>query len=442
MEESKLKITCVIPVYNGGKYIRNAIESIQKQEEPWELVLVDGGSTDKTEEIVRSYNDPRIRFVSIGHSGDPYMREDHGIEIASGDYYHNMGCDDIVLKDAYKVVRENLAGEDWIYGNMVLMDENYNKIRENHSPVFNYHQYMQGNMLATPPCFLRLDFIRKHGLKHTNRWPNSDYYFLRQVARKTKPKQIGNMLIGVMMRPDSISGGMNKMKEFSDHKREMMEELNKLPLPDYAKDEVINPKVLVAIGHHGTVRTEMLQVIATIITDGRCRLKIIYPSERMTEDRFAKLGKKVVKEGWDFLLSIDADNPPTKNPLDLVFLDKDIMGLPTPQWYSEDKYPIFWTALKKVPNGWDQWEDRQGLQQVDAVGSGCIIIKRKVFEAIPDAPFERKWNKDGTQESGADFNFCEKARSRGFEIWTHFDYPCSHFKELDLLEVLKFKHRE
>ena len=295
-------------------------------------------------------------------------------------------------------------------------------------------------MLGTPCSFIRLDFIKKHNLKHTGRWLNADYYFLRLCAQKAKPKQIGDMLIGIMARKDSITG--QNSKQFSEWKLEMMEELNQLPLPDYAKEEVVNPKVLIAIGHHGTVRTEMLQVVATMITDGRCRIKIIYPGDRMTEERFAKLGKKVVKEGWDFLLSIDADNPPIKNPLDLVFLNKDVMGLPTPQWYNEDKYPIFWTALKKVPNGWDQWENRKGLQQVDAVGSGCIIIKRKVFEALPDAPFERKWNKDGTQESGADFNFCERAKSKGFEIWTHFDYPCSHFKELDLLEVLKFKHRD
>src|SRR3990167_10792028 len=245
MEENKVKISCVIPVYNGAKYIKDAIESVQKQEEPWELLIIDGGSTDGTQDIVKSYNDNRIRLIDGGNVEDPYIREDVGIDNATGDYYHNMGCDDVVLPDAYKVVRESLLGEDWLYGNFVTLNEKYDVTRKLRAQTFNYHHYMQGNILGTPCSFIKLDFIKRNGFKHTGRWKNADYYFLRLCAWKSKPKQIHNSLIGVMARKDSITG--QNSRQFSKWKLEMMQELNQLPLPEYAKSEVVNPSVLVAV---------------------------------------------------------------------------------------------------------------------------------------------------------------------------------------------------
>ena len=49
--------------------------------------------------------------------------------------------------------------------------------------------------------------------------------------------------------------------------------------------------------------------------------------------------------------------------------------------------------------------------------------------------FARKTNADGTVEKGNDLSFCERARSCGFEVWTHFDYMTDHMNELSLKEV-------
>jgi hypothetical protein len=65
------------------------------------------------------------------------------------------------------------------------------------------------------------------------------------------------------------------------------------------------------------------------------------------------------------------------------------------------------------------------------------FVKREVFEALKDKqPFHRKWNDDGTIKLGSDLAFCEKVIEAGFEVWTHLGYPCSHHKELDLLQLL------
>ena len=51
-------------------------------------------------------------------------------------------------------------------------------------------------------------------------------------------------------------------------------------------------------------------------------------------------------------------------------------------------------------------------------------------------PFARIWNTDGTVEVGGDYSFSRKARKLGFEIYAHYDYPCHHFNEIDIHEIV------
>ncbi len=123
------------------------------------------------------------------------------------------------------------------------------------------------------------------------------------------------------------------------------------------------------------------------------------------------------------------------NPLNLVPLDKDIVGAAYPQWREGD---IYWIALDKVIDGYKPIPPnrRIGLQPVDAVGTGCICIKRIVLEHVK-APFERKWSEKGIQLLGQDFYFCEKSKRAGFEVWVDWEKICDHMKTISLVSVLK-----
>ncbi len=57
-------VSVCIPLYNGGPYIREAIESVLAQTlNDWELIITDDGSTDGSSEVAASYSDPRIRYL-------------------------------------------------------------------------------------------------------------------------------------------------------------------------------------------------------------------------------------------------------------------------------------------------------------------------------------------------------------------------------------------
>ena len=75
-----------MPVYNGAKYIRESIESVLMQTfKDFEFIIVDDGSTDNTESIIKSYIDNRIVYIKKNHSGISDTLN-MGIKKSSGKY--------------------------------------------------------------------------------------------------------------------------------------------------------------------------------------------------------------------------------------------------------------------------------------------------------------------------------------------------------------------
>ena len=205
------------------------------------------------------------------------------------------------------------------------------------------------------------------------------------------------------------------------------------------------PKVLLTVHSLKWVHKEVLRKVVAIAGDPRFRVSLDLPCYVPFENGLAHTVNLLMKGDWEWWLSIDADNPPMRNPLDLIELDRDIMGCPTPVYHytgeQPGERPIYWNAYQfDAPTGlYREWPVKEGLQRVDAVGTGCILINRRVFEhpEMRKGPFMRRWNEDGTVERGNDIAFCERAREHGFEIWCHFDYPAEHMVEVPLNEISK-----
>lgn len=68
--ETRAPVSVIVPSYNCGRFIADAIDSILKQTVlPEQIVIVDDGSTDETELVVRRYDDPRIQYIKQTHAG-------------------------------------------------------------------------------------------------------------------------------------------------------------------------------------------------------------------------------------------------------------------------------------------------------------------------------------------------------------------------------------
>lgn len=184
-----------------------------------------------------------------------------------------------------------------------------------------------------------------------------------------------------------------------------------------------------------------------LLSDKRYDIKPILPSHNPFENNLNRIVRDFVEGDYEFWLSMDADNPPLAggNPLDAIAFDKDIIGFPTPVWHYEGKVPgerpLYYNGYVKSTesDGYKENQIRQGLVEVDAVGTGCFLVARRVFDH-PDmlkGPFLRVYNEYGIVERGNDIAFCERAKAAGFRIWCDYDRPCMHFNELELNEVVQ-----
>lgn len=201
--------------------------------------------------------------------------------------------------------------------------------------------------------------------------------------------------------------------------------------------------VLITVPNQHWVHKLVCHKLMLMMHDGRYRITVDMPSNKPFENNLHHIIVDFLKGDWDFWLTFDADNPPERNPLDLVELDKDIIGCPTPIWHYENKgeLPIYWNAYDYDPetDAYREHRPREGLQKVDAVGTGCVLFARRVFEH-PDmqkGAFTRKLNEDGTVDKGNDISASERAREAGFEIYAHYDYPAEHICEIPLNECAR-----
>ena len=120
------KVSVVVPNYNYGHYLENAIDSVLSQSyEELELIIVDDGSTDDTRSLIHKFSDPRIFWYFQGHKGISAARN-FGIHQARGEYIAFLDADDFwaptKIEEQVKSLRfQNELG--LIYSGFFLIDQ-------------------------------------------------------------------------------------------------------------------------------------------------------------------------------------------------------------------------------------------------------------------------------------------------------------------------------
>lgn len=121
-------VSIIIPTYNAGNTITECLESIVTQTfSNWEVIIIDGASTDNTLHYVRDYSEnfPTITYTSQKDQGI-YDAMNKGIKQSSGAWIYFLGSDD-KFADCYileKVFDESIQTHDLIYGNVFSIMHN------------------------------------------------------------------------------------------------------------------------------------------------------------------------------------------------------------------------------------------------------------------------------------------------------------------------------
>ncbi len=107
------KATVLIPVLNRAKFIGFAIESVLKQTmQDFEVIVVDNGSTDGTQDVVRSFDDPRIKLIQNSGGTIAYALNT-GIRAAKGQYISQLDSDDVYLPETLEYMTSALDADPY-----------------------------------------------------------------------------------------------------------------------------------------------------------------------------------------------------------------------------------------------------------------------------------------------------------------------------------------
>jgi glycosyltransferase len=178
-----MKISIITAVYNNKDYISECVESVLLQTyTDIEYIVIDGGSTDGTKEILEKYRLKIAHYISEADNG-MYHAMNKGISIATGDIIGILHSDDIfanknvIAEIANTFVKNNIDG---VYGDLLYVDRtNVSKIiRYWKSSPFLIGNLKKGWMPPHPTLFLKRNIVKNIGYYNTTYKIAADYDFM------------------------------------------------------------------------------------------------------------------------------------------------------------------------------------------------------------------------------------------------------------------------
>lgn len=163
---SNPRVFVVMPSYNQARFVRQAIDSVLNQGyEPLRLLVMDGGSTDGTVDVLRSYGD-RLEFVSRKDRGQSDALN-RGLARADGDIVCWLNSDDAFLPGALHAVADAFRRHPdaaFVYGKGWNVDENGRLLGDTGVLPFNLWKLIHHrNYIHQPSCFFRKSLFARVG---------------------------------------------------------------------------------------------------------------------------------------------------------------------------------------------------------------------------------------------------------------------------------------
>ena len=222
MNDSIPLISVVMPVYNGDKYLKEAIDSVLNQTfKEFEFIIVNDGSTDKTEEIIKEYSDERIKYIKQENSGiGGALRK--GCSIASGKYIARMDADDVCLPERFKVqfdFLEKNKSSVLVSSSVLYIDENSRVYGRSYSTTSNRaikNKLKRGSAISHASVMMRNDIYKKT-VGYQDLQPLEDYCLWMNMSKYGQLRNISFPLLKYRVLANSISRSIS-----SDSYRELI----------------------------------------------------------------------------------------------------------------------------------------------------------------------------------------------------------------------------
>lgn len=182
------KVSVLLPVRNGEKYISQSVDSILNQTfSDFELLIFDDHSSDFTLEILREYTDERIKLYACEDGFIANLNK--GIDFAKGSYIARMDADDIMLPKRLEMQFKIMVEKDvdvcisWMitFGEGIepFIKHGFTGLVTTPLPWMIYH-----NFVSHPTVMMRKEFLIKNGLRYENYPHAEDYKLWVEIAKR------------------------------------------------------------------------------------------------------------------------------------------------------------------------------------------------------------------------------------------------------------------
>jgi glycosyltransferase involved in cell wall biosynthesis len=202
-----MKVSLITVTYNSGLYLEDCIRSVMRQQfAEIEHIIIDGGSSDNTLDIIRRYEPHISRWISEKDKG-MYDAINKGIHMATGDIVGILNSDDILASEdvVHSIVNcFNQHELDAVYGDLVYVNKtNTNKVvRLWKGLAYSRLHFKYGWMPAHPTFYLRRELIDDIGGYQSHYFTAADYEFMSRymycyrISARYLPKLIVKMRVG------------------------------------------------------------------------------------------------------------------------------------------------------------------------------------------------------------------------------------------------------
>lgn len=245
------KISIVTPSYNQGQYIENTILSILDQKYPKiEYIIIDGGSTDNSVQIIKKYERHLAYWISEKDRGQTYAIN-KGFERSTGDVLAYLNSDDLYLADTLHFVANYFIenpNAKFIYGDVQIIDEKGSVIKEKKQPNFDYVMGCMigfGLLIDQPAAFWRREVYENIGPLNEDYTYNMDGEYFYRVSKQYEMIHVEKFLARFRWQPLSKTMGNRKkpsqlyLKELDAVRRDAYSSLRISKIIPFERDAAI-----------------------------------------------------------------------------------------------------------------------------------------------------------------------------------------------------------
>jgi glycosyltransferase involved in cell wall biosynthesis len=233
-----MKLSIVTPSFNQCAYLRQTMASVLSQQQggaggefELEHLVIDGGSTDGTIDLLRSTAEPRIRWVSETDRGQAHAIN-KGLSLANGEVVAWLNSDDLYVDGALAAVAAVFASRPearWLVGRCEIIDGGGRTIRRavtryKDSSLRRYSRraLLRENFISQPAVFWRRAFADQlagsRPLLDESLHFAMDYDLWLRMGELAEPVLLDRVLARFRLHPASKSGGVNR-EQFDEQYR-------------------------------------------------------------------------------------------------------------------------------------------------------------------------------------------------------------------------------